>query len=75
MQQMKILKKVFLFYVDGFKNMSETGIKLWLIIIVKLLIMFLVLKIFFFKDFLNSKFETENEKSNYVIEQLTNLNK
>lgn len=72
---MKILKKVFLFYVDGFKNMSDSGIKLWLIIIVKLLIMFLVLKLFFFKDYLNSKFETDHEKSNYVMEQLTNLNK
>ena len=75
MQQMKILKKVFLFYVDGFRNMSDSGIKLWLIIIVKLLIMFLVLKLFFFKDFLNSKCKTDHEKSNYVMEQLTNLNK
>ncbi len=32
--------------------------------------MFAVLKIFFFPDFLNSKFQTEEEKSNYVIEQL-----
>ncbi len=68
---MKILKRIFNFYYDGFKGMSQTGKKLWLIIFIKLVIMFLILKIFFFKDFLNSKFSTEKEKSEYVLKQLT----
>lgn len=33
--------------------------------------MFFVLKLFFFPNFLNSKFDTDEEKGNYVIEQLT----
>ncbi len=48
------------------------GKRLWFIIIIKLFIMFAILKIFFFKDFLNNKFDTEEKKGDYVIEQLTN---
>jgi len=47
------------------------GKKLWTIIIIKLFIMFVILKLFFFKDFLNNKFKSEEEKADYVIEQLT----
>ena len=65
------MKKIFNFYIQGFKNMSVLGIKLWIIIAIKLFIMFAILKIFFFPDFLNSKFDSEKEKGNYVIESLT----
>ena len=34
--------------------------------------MFAILKIFFFRNFLNDRFETDQEKSEYVLEQLTN---
>lgn len=68
---MKILKNIFYFYVDGFKNIDKLGIKLWIIIAIKLFIMFAVLKIFFFPDFLNSKFDSDKEKGDYVIESLT----
>ena len=47
------------------------GRKLWAIIIVKLIILFLVLKIFFFPNFLKTHFKTDADRSNYVIEQLT----
>lgn len=47
------------------------GKNLWVIILIKLFIMFFVLRIFFFKDFLNSRFENEQEKSDYIIRQLT----
>ena len=67
-----MLKRIFNFYLDGFKNMSVSNRKLWVIIIIKLFIMFAVLKIFFFPDFLNSKFDTDKEKSDHVIEQLIN---
>ncbi|MDX2443535.1 MAG: DUF4492 domain-containing protein [Bacteroidales bacterium] len=36
----------------------------------KLVIIFAVLRVFFFPDFLGSKFKTEKDKSDYVIEQL-----
>ena len=62
--------KIFRFYYNGFKNMTW-GKSLWLIIIIKLFIMFFILKIFFFKDHLDSNFKTEAEKSNHVINELT----
>ena len=67
-----MIKKIFNFYYDGFRDMSKPSKRLWLIIIIKLVIIFAVLKVFFFPDFLDSKFNTEKEKSNYVIEQLIN---
>jgi len=47
------------------------GKKLWVIIILKLIILFLVLKLFFFPNFLQTNFKTDEERSNHVIEQLT----
>ena len=61
--------RVFRFYYEGFASMT-VGRKLWAIIIIKLFVMFAVLKIFFFQDFLGSKFENDEERSDYVIEQL-----
>ncbi len=65
-----IFKKVFLFYYEGFKSMT-VGRKLWLIIIVKLFIMFAILKLFFFPDFLKTNFKSDSERGDYVIEQIT----
>lgn len=49
------------------------GKQLWLIIIIKLFIMFAVLKLFFFPDILKSNFDTDEERSDHVIEQITNI--
>ena len=67
-----IFKKVFFFYVDGFRSMT-VGKKLWIIILIKLFIMFAILKLFFFPNFLRSNFETDEQRSNHVIEQLTKI--
>jgi len=66
----KIVKDIFVFYYEGFKGMT-VGKKLWLIILIKLFVMFAILKLFFFPDFLKTKFKTDEERSDYVIEQLT----
>ena len=66
----KIFSQIFQFYYQGFKSMT-VGKKLWTIIIIKLIILFLILKIFFFPDFLKTNFKTDEERSNHVIEQLT----
>lgn len=63
--------RVFRFYSDGFRNMSQWGIKVWIIILLKLFIMFVVLKVFFFPDILKKKFDTDEQRSEYVLEQLT----
>ena len=70
MMSTNIFKRIFYFYYDGFRNMT-VGKKLWVIIFIKLFIFFIILKLIFFPDFLNSKFKTDREKSNYILEQLT----
>lgn len=66
-----VVSRIFYFYVDGFRSMSNWGRSLWIIILVKLFIMFAVLKLFFFPNFLKSNFDTQEERSKYVIEELT----
>lgn len=63
--------KVARFYYDGFRTMSWWGKRVWVIILVKLFIMFLILKLFFFPDFLKTNFRSDEERSDYVLEQLT----
>lgn len=65
-----IFSRIFYFYYDGFKSMT-IGRTLWAIILIKLFIMFAILKIFFFPNFLKSNFSNDEERSDYVIEQLT----
>jgi hypothetical protein len=67
-----MITKIFNFYKEGFLSM-KVGKKLWLIIGIKLVFMFLILKLFFFQDFLSTKGDTQQEKGAYVLEQLTNL--
>ncbi|OIO99814.1 MAG: DUF4492 domain-containing protein [Bacteroidetes bacterium CG2_30_33_31] len=67
---MKMIKNIYKFYYQGFKNMT-VGKKLWAIIVIKLIIMFLILKVFFFPNFLKSNFKTDEDRGNYVIKQLT----
>ncbi len=66
-----IFNRIFRFYYEGFKSMT-IGRTLWAIILIKLFIMFAILKVFFFPDFLKTKFNSDEDRSDYVIEQLTN---
>jgi uncharacterized membrane protein len=68
-----MLLKIFNFYKEGFLSMT-VGKNLWLIIGIKLVFMFLILKLFFFQDFLSTKGKSDEEKGAYVLEQLTNIN-
>ena len=61
------LRSIWKFYVDGFRNMTW-GKSLWLLIFLKIVILFLVLRIFFFQPVLQGK--TEKQKMDYVGEQL-----
>jgi hypothetical protein len=60
--------RIWHFYVDGFRNMT-LGRTLWLIILLKLFIMFFILRIFFFPRFLNSSSVGE-DKEGYVSREL-----
>jgi len=68
------IKKIGKFYLHGFMNMSNWGKQVWIIILIKLFIMFAILKIFFFPDFLKTNFQTDQERSDYVLEILTEPN-
>ena len=58
-----ILLSVWKFYVDGFRNMTW-GRPLWGLIILKIIILFAVLRVFFFQPVLSGK--TDSEKSDFV---------
>lgn len=68
---MNAMKKVFQFYKEGFSNMT-VGKTLWLIIAIKLFIMFGILKTFFFPNFLKTNFATEQERADHVRQELIN---
>lgn len=59
------------FYLDGFRSMT-LGRTLWAIILIKLFIMFAILRLFFFPDQLGGM--EEAQRSDHVLEQLTILN-
>lgn len=67
--------KYFLFiYIDGFRNMT-TGKLLWKIIAFKFIVFILIMKLFFFPNFLKTNFSTDDERSQHVLENLTQGNK
>jgi hypothetical protein len=66
------VNRVFRFYYDGFRNMSWWGRRVWLIILIKLFVIFLILKLFFFQDFLSEHNSSDDQKSEYVLDQLIN---
>lgn len=61
---------IYSFYRDGFQSMT-VGKTLWKIIAIKVFVMFAVLKLFFFPNYLNNEFETDKERANHVLEQIT----
>jgi hypothetical protein len=68
--QGNVFIRIFRFYYDGFRSMT-VGRRLWLIILIKLFVFFILLRLFFFPDFLKSRFDTDKERGEYVLEQLT----
>ena len=68
MRQNSFLHMVFDLYYDGFRSM-RLGRTLWAIILIKLFIIFVVLKIFFFPNFL--KQNAKGDEAGYVATELT----
>jgi uncharacterized membrane protein len=67
-----VVNRIFSFYYDGFRNMSGWGKNVWIIIVIKLFIMFAILRVFFFQDFLMTKYDNNKQRSEYVLDQLIN---
>lgn len=64
-----ILKRIAFFYIEGFRNMT-LGKTLWLLIIIKLFIMFAILKLFFFPDLLNTLYDNDEDRAQHVRTEL-----
>lgn len=67
-------RRAWLMYYEGFRNMT-VGKTLWLVILVKLFLMFVIIKWIFFPDFLSSRYDDDKEKAVAVRENLTNRNR
>ena len=59
--------------MEGFRSMT-LGKTLWAIILIKLFIMFFILRLFFFPNILQQKYDTDEERANQVIENLITPN-
>ena len=68
MTKNNIIYKIFHLYYDGFRSM-KLGRTLWAIILIKLFVIFVVLKLFFFPNFL--KQHAEGDEAGYVATELT----
>lgn len=62
-----LLYRVWRFYVDGFRQMT-VGKTLWTLIILKLIVIFLILKWLFFPDFIRQNAEKGHE-SDFVAKE------
>ncbi len=63
--------RIYRFYADGFRSMT-VGRKLWLLIIIKLFILFFIFKLFFFPDILSRDYDTDAQRAEAVRESLLN---
>ena len=62
--------RIYRFYRDGFREM-RVGRTLWAIILVKLFIMFAILKLFFFRDPLAG--QSESQRADAIMENITTV--
>ncbi|PLX94319.1 MAG: DUF4492 domain-containing protein [Desulfuromonas sp.] len=65
------VRSVVNFYVEGFRSMT-LGKTLWKIILLKLLVFLTVLNLFF-PDYLNTNFETDQQRADHVLNHIAAL--
>lgn len=65
------IHRVWSLYYDGFRSMT-IGKTLWIIILVKLFVFFAILKLFFFPDLLNTRFDNDADRADHVRQELIN---
>ena len=63
----RTLLSIWQFYAEGFRNMTW-GRTLWWLIFLKVIILFLVLRLFFFEPVLSGK--SDEEKMEHVVREL-----
>ncbi len=67
---MNIFKRVVRFYYEGFRDMPRWGRQMWLIILIKGFVVFILVKFIFFPNHLKTNFETDEQRSEHVINEL-----
>ncbi len=65
---MNLLRKIYYLYYDGFRHM-KLGRTLWAIILIKLFIIFAILKVFFFPNYIKEHAE-KGQEADFVAEQV-----
>lgn len=70
MNRKNVLYRIYDLYVDGFRSMT-LGRTLWAIILIKLFIIFVILKLFFFPNFIKEH-ASEGEEPEFVATQILN---
>lgn len=73
MQKEGFFYKVFDLYYDGFRNM-RLGRTLWTIILIKLFVIFFILKLFFFPNFIKQHAE-EGKEAEFVATKTLEIEK
>lgn len=67
-----ILHRAYDLYADGFRQMT-IGRTLWAVILIKLFIIFAVLKIFFFPDFIKTN-AADGQEADFVATEMLGRN-
>ena len=62
-------RRVWNFYYEGFRGMT-VGKTLWMIILIKLFIFFIVMKLLFFPNILQRDYDTDDERADHVRKEL-----
>ncbi len=65
-----MFKRILFFYIDGFKNLSDLGRKLWVIILIKLVVIFVVIRAFLMPT-LNREVKNPQVRQQLYINQIT----
>lgn len=67
---MNLLRKIWLFYYDGFRSMT-LGRTLWALILIKLFVLFVIVKWIFFPNILQRDYDTDTDRADAVRTNLT----
>lgn len=65
-----MLKSLWSIYYDGFRQLPRWGKILFAIVLAKIFILLVVFKLLLMPDYLNTKYTTDEEKSNHVLNTL-----
>jgi hypothetical protein len=66
-----LFKNIYMFYYEGFKNLTSTSKRLWILIFVKSTLILTVLFLFF-PDVL-SQYDSDEQRSDVVADSLLNF--